>query len=879
MHKTNFLFSRIVLFLALSISTWGLLPAQWTPANADASFPRTLLKVQELPALRAHLETQPAHDLTTRLWNSVQAYNPGNGNFVVNGARRKAAFNAKNCAFFLLLDRKPVANGLDTLSASERDFLRDRAVFLLDHQNTDVESFPDIGNYLWRSNEIINNAIAYDLLKGAQVPDSLLASGRDLLQDMAGSLYGEVRLNFLNLGFFGLHVDNHSLRTAGALAMAGLVLSDHSGSGNENPEDWFKLGLYQIDNVFWRDGQRQSNTGEIAGYSEGPHYLRFGMKHVLPFFHSLHNFLPDTTLSGSFGGDTRQIRHPWYDPNYEYVFEWVARIKMPDGRSPALEDAFVATAYEELAIMERPEWCPKVDYGRWAQVQPGSLWDQLHHSSDDVTADYLASRTYDAPDTFPLLQTLPESGNLVFRSGWDSSATYMHFTAKNGLARTAAQGHNQGDASSFILFGNRELLALDPGYLKWDRRSEVGEPEHHNLILVDGNGPANGQIANPGGADAFIEQPIDLLSLDYSEVRTSYAGADITRKPLMVRRNYFLLGDEIAASSAHSYRWQLHGYGLENGDSLTGYFELDAIEDMGTWTRNDAHLSALVVAEGGLDQLQTATNGHEWAYDSLQEHTTLLADLSNRSNAHYLTALLPYASDTPEVASLGAGGALYVRQGGFTDFATVDGIASASQLGYPGDLLSSGKMAFISLDANDETASYFFQDGDSLHFGGNTVARSQMVQTLALERLDAKNYRGYLSEGGSVEFHDIGFVPQSVNGIPVQSFNYDANQDILTVQFGGGGYFFIHEDFIVGVNPSPSSKLYAYPNPTKDLIHIEVPESDGELFVHDVMGRMLFHEAMASHNFSLDFSAWEKGVYFLSWKKNGRALQERIVVQ
>ncbi len=876
MPKTNF-FGRysLVLFVLLVLMA-GTGRASWTPPNADATFPRTLFKVQELPALRAHLTTQPAHDLVTQLWSSVLSYAPGSGPFLVDGHRRRAAFNAKNCAFFLLLDRKPGTTGLDTLTPSDRDFLLNRAIFLLNNQNTNIESFPDTGPYLWRSNEIINNAIAYDLLKGAQVPDSLLTTGRGLLMEMAGNLYGEVKFNLFNLGFFGLHPDNHALRTCGALGLAGIVLSDETPpSGDEDPSKWFQTALYQIDNVLWRDGDRQSTAGVIGGYSEGPHYLRFGMKHVLPFFHSLHNYLPDTTFSVEFSGDTRSVQHPWHDTNYDLLFEWVPRIQMPDGRSPALEDCFVATAYEDLAIMERPEWCIDVDYSRWAKVQPGTMWKMLRHSSDDMIADYLASRTYDAPDTFPHFQALNESGNLVFRSGWDSAATYLHFTAKNGKARTSAQGHNQGDATSFILFSHRELLALDPGYLKWDRRTEVGEPGHHNLILVDNDGPANGQIANAGGADAFLDLPIDLPGWDFSQVRSNYEGAEVRRWPLMVRKQYFILGDDVTSSSNHAYKWQLHGYGLENGDSLTGWFT----EEMGkgaTWTRNDAHLKVTLTAKDMAPTLSKATQKHEWAYDTSQNHTALYGELTNTADARFLSVLFPYSTDTPTVELFSNPGALYVETDAGTDLVTVSGSAPATQLGFAGDVTSDGKMAVLSFDTAQQWSGFFLHEGSNLYYGGNPVAFLGQTSTTALERIDAETYRGYISTGGTLEISGLPFWPQSVNGIPVSGFTYYPGSGRLEIQFAGGGYFSIHEDVVVGT-AAPQPEWQVYPNPARGLVH--VVGAAGKLRLVDVQGRTLREWENGAGEALLDVSDLGRGLYLLVWEGNGRRQTKRLVLE
>ena len=151
-------------FLIGTTGTKALGQGAWLPANADYSYPRTLLKLSEVPATQASLSQPAIYGLYTKLWQRAWNYQPGN--FNVNGDRRAAAFAAKDAAFILLLDRKPIAGGLDTLTTAEATYLQTKAITLLGLMNTTVEAYPDFENYLWRSNELTNNLIAYDLLKG-----------------------------------------------------------------------------------------------------------------------------------------------------------------------------------------------------------------------------------------------------------------------------------------------------------------------------------------------------------------------------------------------------------------------------------------------------------------------------------------------------------------------------------------------------------------------------------------------------------------------------------------------------------------------------------------------------------------------------------------
>ena len=873
-----FIIWAFVTFLPLTIWAQGA----WTPANADATFPRTLIKTSELSDLYNYLQESEPYGLFQTLWGDVNSYNPPAA-LDNNGKRRRAAFVAKNAAFFHLIDRKPDNGSLVALSTAESEQMRDLSVTTMERMITNVEVYPQFNEYLWRSNELINNVIAYDLLKGAGVHDTTLATSKALLIEYAGNLYEQASFDLFGLGFLSLHVDNHALRTCGALGVAAVVLSDENdGNSNRQPRNWFNLALFNIDNVFWKSGGRQSEPGMIGGYSEGPHYLRFGSKHVLPFFHAMGNFIPDdTTMTITYNGGTRNIRHPWHDPNYDLLFEWVLRIGMPDGRNPALEDAFIATAWEELAIWEKPELSPKVDYSRWAHVQPGTLWQMLHHSSDDVVADYLASMTPDQPDTFPHLQTLEESGNLVFRSGWDSLANYLHFTAKNGRARSAAQGHNQGDASSFILHANGELLAIDPGYLKWDRRDEVGEADNHNLILVDGQGPATGTTASANGADAFIQNPIGLPGLKYAEVATNYSGADIVRRSLMVRGNHFFISDDINSNASHDYTFQLHGYGLENGDSLTGYFTDLSGTGQAKYEKGDAGLFVTMTADNGIDTYGKTDQPHEWKYDSLQYHTTFLGSVTARQNADLLCSLIPYSSTQPTANRIcnPACEGIEVDHQGFLDIATVGNLVPANSTGLQADLTSNADFTYYSQDANGDFAQFLVENATQLSYGALDLFSTSNALDFAMQALDTASYQCYSSDGGTVYLGGLNFEPLSVNGLNVQNWVFNIPTQTLEIQLGSGGYFTIHEGVVISRDEAqPLTSLEVYPNPGNGVYRVKTEEAEGEIRILDLTGRLHKTIKVDQAEQVIDLETLASGIWIFQWHRpSGSYTTQKVV--
>ena len=822
----------LILCLIWLLPAFVMSQGAWTPINADFSYPRTLLRQSEIPAAIQWIDgNSEMHDLYALLYSSAWGQNVAQT--VSNGERRAAAHIAKNCAYIYLLDRKPLMpTGLDTLTTLEANTLRNKAITLLELMNTTVEVYPDFGNYLWRANEIADNMIAYDLLKGAGVPDSMLTIARRKLHEYATNFHTQVAFNTFGLGLTSLHVDNHTLRACGALGISAVVLNDADSSDSDGRASaWIQTALYNIDNVLWRSNVRQSDPGLLAGYSEGPHYFRFGMRHCIEFFHAMGNFLPDTTLSVSFNGNAHSVRHPFYDPNFDLLWEWVMRIRMPDGRDPALEDNFAQTHNADMTMMEKSRYRPSYHGMRFNPSAPTTLWDQLHHSTDDIVADYISAMTPYGTDTFGLLQALPNSGNLVMRSGWDTTSTYFHIIAKNGRVRTSANGHNHVDVTSFILHARGQELAIDPGYLKWERRDEVDGATHHNMILVDGSGPTEAVSGNSGDVDGFIEHAFSLGKIDYAEVRASYNGANFLRKPLFVRKDYILLSDQISAAQPHAYAWQLNALGLAGGDSTHGAFVLDSAAGSAIWTKNGVHLQAVVAASGGLTGLSGITKIHELRYDSMETHTMLMATHSATANASFLAALIPFEADSPDVHLLCGPScdAIKIVRGGFVDIAFVGNSVSAAASGLAQDLRSDAATSFYSQTLAGDLSQWMLQSGNGLFFGADTLGYATVTSNWALARMDSISYEGHASATGTLYVYHLGFVPQSVLGWNVvQNWHYDQALDRLEIAFSGPGRFTILKDFILGnaavVN---SHAIEIWPNPAMSSTQIQVNAGNG----------------------------------------------------
>lgn len=107
----------------------------------------------------------------------------------------------------------------------------------------------------------------------------------------------------------------------------------------------------------------------------------------------------------------------------------------------------------------------------------------------------------EGPESLPPQRFFPDLGLVVGRTSWDSDAAMVSFKASPGGGHKAWEsshaqrrengwvtlnaGHHHPDAGTFVFLGEGSYLAVDEGY------SSRKRTEHHNAILIDGNGFVN----------------------------------------------------------------------------------------------------------------------------------------------------------------------------------------------------------------------------------------------------------------------------------------------------------------------------------------------------------------------------------------------------
>ena len=882
---TSRFIAYIPTFLLLIILTTVKVSAQpgaWTPDNGSFTRPRTLLNPNDLSTARLRLKDPFFQEIYSAvLVDALRTAIPTDS--TSSGARRTRARLAKNVAFVLFIDRNAEQHPLET---QNRITLELKLQILLSSINTDVGTAIEYTDWQWRSKELIDYLIAYDLgLAGTTTPGTL-DEGRRRLQEFVGNLHRESTRAVIGITFFSTVKNNHALMTAAALGMGAVVLNDATSSDeNERPANWINTALWNIDNLLWRDQDRLSEPGVIAGYAEGPYYLRYAFLNVLPFIRALNNVLPDGEIEATFANATHSLRHPFYDPNYDLLYEWIARIRTPDGLMPPIGDSFRDQGFPELALTGKTQFVFPI------RTTHTTLMSQLNSTVDMRAAFFASGLKPLEEENRSLFQSLPEAGNLVFRSSWDSNAFYVAALGEHGIAREGGGGHNQGDASSFTAFIGDEMMALDPGYGQYNIRDSVGKASNHNLILVNDVGPAIGVPGAANGADAWIIDTFALPGLQFGRVRTAYQGAEITRNFLFLRNQYAVIADRATSTEEHEWSWLFHGNGLwPNGNPSTGTVDFNEGKQEITWERNgkalSLHYNVNPTANGAF--LNDAL--HEETYNQLSKHT-VLSNKESGTSALFLAGMVSgRISSDLDFESHGDDyqATLVSRLNGTHDVIAYNKdtsrfIISGFDAGLPENSLADARLVAFSIDPSMTAPPdlLFMKDGTELTYGGQQLLASSTRTDLAVVRTGPGEYACYARDSGTV------FIIMSENFAEVVGDNVRLwtplwSSGRIAVQLERGGYFRLtssssapdrrNQEIIAGNvlearNGTNGSTLFR--------ITGDVP-AGSEIIVYDLNGQALHTMSVHDKNVRLDRNTLPNGIYLALLRYNNGLIPASI---
>ena len=857
--------------------------------------PRAVLGPQMKASVRARLDDPAYRALFEHLTYSAFQAHASNVSWSDELARMRIA---KHAAFLLYLDRKAVAGGVAPLETDEKALLKARVLAYLADMPTSVPDVSRIDEWQYLA-EVITLAVqAYDLL--AAVDADALVEVEPVIQERVGRWLAEADRNLgFGLTFWRLTRNNITLKTAGAIALAGLVLNHLSHTESTyQPATWVARGMEEIHRTFFEGPDRQSERDVIGGYGEGPWYFRYAMQNVLPLWVALRRVLGDTTLV--YG--TTEIRTPLFNPAYLRLFEWIQAIRLPDGRLPSIEDTYTFVYFPETAWI-----APAFAFSERYDAAHTSLIEQLRLGNTDVTADHLANAY--APDSTQSRSALQEyvleaAGGLVIKQGIPSR--YLYVGMQKGRALRAAGGHNHADATSFLLMADDEPLVYDPGYLRYSQRHYVAKDSSHNLILVNGRGPQEGIPGAARGAEVFLETstPATLdVTLKYVRMRTAYEQATLRRSFIWSNNWMLTISDHVTREVPAVFTYQFHGNGLEEAGTFVPAFSDHQAEYRGATVPLRVWLD--VTGEG---TYTTRRGMHERAYGEGEFHTVLELHTPQVTEARFLSILLP---DTSAAYQIHTQADMEEHQTGvqiightFTAWvaAQVDTGAWLSVALSPSDtLVTDGSLVQLvsqEMPSGSRVNHLVLEQFRQLRVGGHVYLEADQPVDLQLEVSPAvwpdaqeafSAFTGYVASDHTqpvtLTFWFASTGAFSVEG--AEDWMFDATRSRLSIKVRSGEPFTVR--FASGgtekpVNASQALRfeaLYPVPAHTEVTGKIWLPYAgNAVLTVYDLIGRKVFSSTLyasqgrTEKTFSFSVTRLSAGLYVLKAnQKNAQAVQ------
>ncbi|MCZ6782872.1 MAG: hypothetical protein O7G30_06130, partial [Proteobacteria bacterium] len=672
-----------VLALVAGIAAPAL--AAWNPPGVDLTRPRILFRPGDVPAIQAKLDRNPLPEPYVTLLDDMAERTALAEGVALDDdgitAQRFKARAAKNLAFLYAVERTwdgeevaPFASPEDRRAVGDR--VRDLLVNLYNRSRLAVP--PPLGGDdrdISSSEELLQFATAYDALLGAGYDfggdEALIVEN---LADLASELYE----NYVRPGTAGnyslLHQNNHRSKTGAALAVAAVVLAEYTPAAGSDPNDvreptrWLEFGLDMVDLIM-----RFVLVAGDGVYGEGPHYQKFAWLNHMTFGRAWDRLVDGADWPARGGVLVPSL---WRHPLTARGQRWMLDMTLPDGSLAPVDDSFVGRSHY-FGTVPPGTADAAAFYWRWANAPRPYETDGNIDLAADAIILYDDSVVPAPPGGSPSAFWF-EGGHAVLRSDWSEDGTVAVIQAEHDQAASfgrtreglgvGPQSHEHPEPGSFLLNAFGERLAMDPGFLSFDDRLRVSLPRHHNVILVDGEGPVDYLFASLAWpitpedrplADgmATLTDAIDTDFLDAVRVVTRYGlgffvpfetAPRIDRRFLFPAHRSLLIADRVdgRADPAHTFSWMLHGNG---GGTSGGTFE--ATPAGGRWVVGGARLDGAFSFDAGPPVFTTSEEEHEIPPRQARTHTALAASVTAAAVRSLEWVYPSRASDDPPALS------------------------------------------------------------------------------------------------------------------------------------------------------------------------------------------------------------------------------------
>ncbi len=116
------------------------------------------------------------------------------------------------------------------------------------------------------------------------------------------------------------------------------------------------------------------------------------------------------------------------------------------------------------------------------------------------------------------------------------------------------------------------------------------------------------------------------------------------------------------------------------------------------------------------------------------------------------------------------------------------------------------------------------------------------------------------------------------------SLNSDASQVVIgvprrTVNGGYSGIVKVFSNNTLGVSEELKDLISIYPNPTNGILNIKTASIIDEIWIYDVLGKIMYHNQVSTNNklLQIDISKFKKGVYIIKMQEDNLVFETKVV--
>ena len=188
--------------------------------------------------------------------------------------------------------------------------------------------------------------------------------------------------------------------------------------------------------------------------------------------------------------------------------------------------------------------------------------------------------------------------------------------------------------------------------------------------------------------------------------------------------------------------------------------------------------------------------------------------------------------------------------------------AGSDNLVVPVEMQESGKLFVV--DVMDDYGNTLYGASVTLEGYGTKTIEEGMEVVIFSDVEDVENLKLTVAKEGYVTIEQV--ISLSANNVEKDEFGYYV-------------YVILRKTFTSIESPTASKELKVYPNPVRDVLNMELPESDGAnwtLRLYNAVGNLVLSRTVVAGE-SVNVSSLASGVYFLQLSNGDEVLRAKVI--